>query len=415
MAKKSKSSLFIGSLFIFLMTLQAHAYDVIKMENPDYVLGVFATNRTRASLLDKAFEQNILAYNINWKSEIDLENRVVKKVWTRQNGQWIRLQEVPLPSAVYDFGVYKNASDRKEAAKALVWQLRSQKIPFINPEKEDMPAVNDKILFAKIMIKNNIPHPETKNFSKRNLFKMLKKHQALYLKPTFGSKGYGIIIIEKTGKNYSIKYKTKESKKSLNWQSILKENISKKKLYKEIKEAKIAVKQPRARYLIQQGIATFDYENKLTDFRFNIQRGEEGALSVSGFQMRVGGNLAQGGRPATYKLVLKPLQNNTALPVEILKAKAQDTALNTFMAMEKNIGKNLGDLGIDIVLDTKGNPFVIEVNSKNGFMSAYLEKNPKVNDLFGLPSSLDDCYELDDAHENTILDYARYLAQEQIL
>ncbi|MCA9508239.1 MAG: YheC/YheD family protein [Myxococcales bacterium] len=408
-----KNFVFLSFLIFLLSPFLAHALEQETTDKPEFVFAILATYRTRENLVDKALEQNILAYNINFNSEIDFEKGVMRKVFQRdKNKRWIRASEAPLPDVVYDFGVYKNNPKNKEKAKLLKAQLHDLGIPFINPETDTMEPVNNKRLFAKIMAKNNIPHPKTHTFSKRNLKNMYKKYDQLYIKPTFGSKGYGIITIEKSPNlsTFSIGYKIK-NKKEKKWVTIREENINKKKLYAKVSEARKKIKQTNARYIIQQGILTYKYQDKLTDFRFNVQRGELGVQKVSGYQMRIGGNLAQGGRPGNSQIVLQPLELDKDIDHGDLIQKCNHIAILTATALEKKLKQKIGDIGIDIVLDTAGNPYVVEANGKNGFMSTYIEKNPQVDTLFGLPPALEECKQLDGAHEDALLEYARFLSQ----
>lgn len=68
----------------------------------------------------------------------------------------------------------------------------------------------------------------------------------------------------------------------------------------------------------------------------------------------------------------------------------------------------IGDLGMDIVLQN-GEPIVIEANTKNGYPSTYVLKNPIVDTLYGLPPALDDCLYKDLLHGEIIIEYARFL------
>lgn len=388
------------------IALQAFAMDT---ENkPDFTLAVFATKRTRIELLEKANQMNIRAYNVNYKSEVDLENNCVKNVWMRKNGEWQQIKQAPLPDVVYDFGVYKGAPYGKEVANRLKDQLRLRKIPFINPE-ESMGVINDKVLFSTIMQKNNISHPETYNFTKTKLKMMLKKYDLLFLKPTLGSKGHGIMIVSKiTGSKpsrYSLSFKVKQDGK---WKTVGSDSLLKKQVYNAIALARKKLNKEKNPYLIQQGIKSFTCNDNQTDFRINVQRGNNGELSSTGMMMRVGGNLAQGGRPTDYAIVFR--KNN--LPVLKIEQELKDIAVNTHKALEEHTQTKIGDLGMDAVIDSDGKAYIIEANHKNGYPHMYIEKNPHIEKLFGLPPALDFCKKMDMAHEDHLLEYARYLVQQ---
>lgn len=395
-------------------TSSIHGAQIAHKKEPEFVLAVFATHRSRANLLEKAANLNVLAYNVNWESKVDAKNNCIRNVWIRASGRWFRLKKVPLPDVIYDFGVYKNAQKKKERARQLKKELLDLSIPFINPEDSmAMAAVNDKVLFAKIMHSHQIPHPETYKYSEKNFAKLRKRHPVLFLKPIMGSKGYGIIIVEKMAENnFSLKYKVRDKKKK-NWLRMNKQNIPKNKLHKTVREVMKELRLSRAPYLVQQGIDFFRYKNQPTDFRLIVQRGRYGALINSGLMMRVGGNLSQGGRPADYRLVLESFETNYGIKVESIRDQVANIAINTHIALEKFTKREIGDLGMDVVIDNDGNPYIIEANNKSGYASTYIKKNPAIEALYGLPPALKICEDKDSAHEDNLLEYARHLAAQK--
>lgn len=400
-----KNRLLIPLVFMFA-SLCVLAFDGDE-SNELKVFAVIATNRSRIDLLEKAEQQGIISYNINWNSKIDLEKNVVNNVWIRKNGDWAKADGVPLPDVVYDFGVYKSAKDRKEKANVLREHLRSKKIPFINPEHA-MKAVNNKVIFAKLMRKNDIAHPKTYSFSKRNLNKMLSQYDVLFIKPTLGSKGRGIIIVHKIIGTHPSRYVIEYKKWSGgNWVLVQTESHRKKDVYDAVSRARRHLKKSNLPYLIQEGIDFFRFDNEQTDFRVNTQRGTDGKLMATGIVMRVGGNLSQNGRPATVESVLA----KSGLDVEVVKAEALNIALRTHRALERSAGKKvkIGDLGMDLVVDKHGKIYVIEANHKNGYVYQYLLKHPERDKLFGLPSALEVCKAKDSMHEDQLLEYGRYL------
>ncbi len=412
--------LIISSLF---MPFSLQAMNSYLGTEPEFVFATFATHRSRASLLDKANELGIRSYIVNWQSKVDLKNNCIRNVQMRANGKWFRLKKVPLPHVVYDFGVYKGARKRKEKANYLKQQLRDLGIPFINPENA-MDAVNNKFQFARLMSKNQVPHPATLNlktnfteflkYRKSNLKRMLDSHDLLFLKPSLGSKGYGIIIVENTGDDlFSVRYKTRDEKNKKKWNSIQSFDLAKNDVPTVVAQARKELRTSKAPYIIQQGINVFHYEGQQTDFRVNIQRGGDGTLSSTGLMMRVGGNLSQGGRPAGYRFVLKSFGDDSE--IELIKDQVIEVALNTHRALEKAAGSVIGDLGMDVVIDDNANPYIIEANTKSGYPSTYVRKNPALESLYGLPPALELCEEKDSKHEENLIDYARYLAAQAAL
>ena len=407
--------IYLQCLVLIISQFISFSLSAAELENPDFVLAVFATNRSRAELLEMAAEQNIVAYNINSRSKVDLEHDCIRNVWIRKEGQWVLASKVPLPHVVYDFGVYKKGGLKKEKAIKLKEQLLTRAIPFINPE-DAMEAINNKVLFAEVMHKHKIPHPKTEVFSQSHLNSMLLENEIVFIKPSLGSKGYGIIVVQRTEKKphslFKVSYKFRNKNKK--WVTLAQKNIRRKDVFATVEQARAKVRKARAPYIIQEGIQAYRYKDLQTDFRVNVQRGKNGALMVSGIMMRVGGNLSQGGRAGHYYAVLEPLEQEIGVSIEKIKKSVDKIALKTFLALEAQSGKMIGDLGLDLVL-LNGKPIVIEANTKNGYPSMYILKNPITDTLYGLPPALEDCLYKDTMHGLIILDYARFLVARSSL
>jgi hypothetical protein len=401
---------------IFLSPLWAA--DTQDQEKPEFVLAVFVAQRNLANLLKKASAQNIIAYNVNSKSIVNIKKRVIKNVIAFENNKWVYVAEAPFPDVAYDFGIYKNVSREKRAqAQALKQKLRDNGVTFINPGKA-LPAVNNKLKFAKAMHNHNVNHPESIKYTEENLKKFIAKHDLIFLKPTFGSKGYGIITIKKQATStdnleelYSLNYKFKNE--SAVWEPGFHENISEKDLIETINQIREKLSQQNTDYFLQQGVVAYRFIGKQTDFRVNVQRGKEGLLGVSGVVVRVGGNLSQGARTVGLNIVLNSLQEISGLSSEAILHRIKSMALDTFQALEHSTGLRIGDLGMDVVIDEQGRPFIIEANDKNGYFHKYIRDNPSLETLFDQPPCGDEIAAFDSAHEDFTIDYARYLSIEK--
>lgn len=375
-------------------------------DKPEFVMAVIASYRSRADLLEKAATQNIRAYVLNAESEIDLENNCARNVLERAQGNWVRIDEAPLPDVVYDFGVNKNNRERKNKVLIMKDRLHSREIPFINSEQAMIP-VNDKILFAKLMSKNNIRHPKTRVFTEKNLKKMLSSYDLLYIKPTKGSKGYAILIVDKVSnqpKLYRFRYKIKFRGV---WADVNSEVMKRKQLYKEMREAQKHLNRDRAPYLIQEGIKFSTFKDKATDFRINIHRGVDGKVEVVGLSVRINGNISQNGRPSDFHSVMSEIQQGNQEAVAVAKQQILDMAFATHQALEEHGKAQIGDLGLDIVY--KDGPVIIEANNKSGFIGTNLTKAPEKETLFGLPPFAPLGAQIDENRINSLIGYSRYL------
>jgi hypothetical protein len=418
----TKNQLICLAFFIitsWLMPSSVQAMNSFTDKKPEFYLAVMATNKSRATLLERTDEMGIQSYVITWKSKVDVKNRLIKNVKIREGGQWHRLLEAPWPDALYDIGVYKGQKRKKNVADAVKKQLSDEGVPFINHDQA-MTAVNNKLVFANLMRKNKIAHPHTVDldtsarqfltFRQDNLSRMIGMYGQLFLKPALGSKGYGIIIVDSQGDGlYSVRYKTRDQNDNKKWNINLIQGLSLDQVGEGVAEARAAMRTGRAPYIIQNGIDVLRYADQQTDFRVNIQRGEGGELKCTGFMVRVGGNLSQGGRPADYRIVMLELANRLEKDVDELMNGVKEVALRTHEALENKAGIKIGDLGMDVVIDNNGHAFIIEANTKSGYPSVYVEKNLGLEKLYGLPPALKICKEKDAQHEINLIEYARFL------
>jgi glutathione synthase/RimK-type ligase-like ATP-grasp enzyme len=414
MNKKKEYLLCVFIIFLSIFSSLLRAANLDLHEKPEFVMAVFVAQRNLPNLLKKATAQNIVAYNINSKSTINLKKRVIKNVIAYKDEKWVYVTEAPFPDVAYDFSIYKDLKPEKRKQTQMLKQtLRDNGVAFINPGNA-LAAVNNKIKFAKAMHKYGVKHPKSIRYTEENFKKFIANHDLIFLKPIFGSKGYGIITIKKQSTSidtYSLAYKFKNAHET--WEPVLLENIDREDLPEAIDQIREKLSQQNTDYFLQQGVVAYRFIGKQTDFRINMQRGKDGLLGVSGVVVRVGGNLSQGARSISLHIVLNALEQISGLSSETILHRIKSIAIDTFQALEHNAGTRFGDLGMDVVVDEQGRPFIIEANDKNGYFHKYIRKNPKLETLFELPPCGDEIAAFDSAHEDFTIEYARFLSKEK--
>lgn len=195
------------------------------------------------------------------------------------------------------------------------------------------------------------PHlPRTKRFSKSSLSKMMDRFKELYIKPSNGSIGKGIIkIAQDQGGFWTIQASEKIRKKRG------------KKIYGYL--CKQIGKQS---YLIQEAIPLARYKGRPFDIRVSVQKSGEGKWQVTGMVGKVAGkgkhvtNVARGGSVKSCE----ELFAGCGLNVKQTQQTVKDFSLKVAQYLEKKLPR-LADIGLDIGIDQHGKPYFIEMNGRD--------------------------------------------------
>ncbi|OEG00064.1 hypothetical protein BHF71_06355 [Vulcanibacillus modesticaldus] len=209
----------------------------------------------------------------------------------------------------------------------------------------------------------------------KSIKEMLANHSIIYLKPTNGSLGRGIIKINKISNGYIVDYTRAQSSTTVTFNSFT-------KMYKYL--------QPRLsrNYLIQMGINLIKYQNRPIDFRILVQKNSSGKWSLTSMVARIArdqhivSNIAQGGTQSKVMAAIRLA--NPDLAKKIRRRDISKIALLIANYIEKASDGNFAELGIDLGLDDSGKIWLIEVNSKPSKLDDQREINaprPSVNRL----------------------------------
>lgn len=214
--------------------------------------------------------------------------------------------------------------------------------------------VVSKLDVHRILSKNNtlLPHlPVTKSVTHYSLKKLLKQYNSLFLKPSTSSVGKGIIRIRKkstgTVAEINVLGRTKEKKVSIH--QIVK-----------------MVRKQRKDYLVQQGIRLMTYEEKLIDFRVSVQKDGNGNWQYTGMVGRMATegavvtNIHCGGKALTASEVFM----NWGLNGAEIEKEIANLGIRIAETLEKKLPL-VADIGLDIALDDKQHPWLIEVNFRD--------------------------------------------------
>jgi len=290
--------------------------------------------------------------SINWSNKTT-RGYVYRQV-AADRGVWVA-DTYPLPDVVYD-RVSSRISEGKESIKSTKTRLMKQSyLKYFNPHFLNKWKVH------QILSNNPRLHPylpETNLLNSENLQNMLNKYPVLFVKPGNGSLGYGIIKLKKNERG-EINYVVNRGRGRLRTQA---ENAGEfiKKTQKIRKDKQ---------YIVQQGIDLALYRGSPFDIRIIYQKDGRGEWQISKKFVRVAApgssvsNLSSGGRAEPSKKVLKYLYARKE-SIEERNREIKTLCHTVALTLEKSSNGIFGELGLDIGIDKKGHPWLIEVNSK---------------------------------------------------
>lgn len=195
--------------------------------------------------------------------------------------------------------------------------------------------------------------PETKLLQGvASLGEMLSRHGSVYLKPSGGSLGRGIMVVQEFQGGYLIKGCLHRAAPTLQEACQL-----------------ILASKSGGSYLIQQDLRLARYRGRLFDIRVLMQKtgaGEWAVTKIFGRLAAEGGitsNLATGAATCDIYRVLSHIcgsEKGAARTVEEIKRLAFSIAA----CLDRVSGLRLGELGLDLGIDGSQRLWIIEVNSK---------------------------------------------------
>lgn len=259
-------------------------------------------------------------------------------------------EELPLPDVIYN----RVHSRRTEAKKSFAAFLQETKELHIS-------VFNDRFLtkwevHQWLSKRRNLQSflPETCLFSERTFKQMHAMYEDLYLKPLTGSQGNGIIWLPK--EQNEIVFTTRKEMKKQSYST-------KEELIKALKE-----KTNHRAYLLQQGIPLIENNDKRLDFRILCHRENDHQWKVTSNVARLSAknqfasNVALGGEVLRPLTALTPVfgRETASWKLELMK----ELSLECADCISENVSGLMGELGIDLGVDERGELWVIEVNSK---------------------------------------------------
>lgn len=267
------------------------------------------------------------------------------------NGEWTETTQT-IPHLIYDRFSSYTPEDIQQVALA---RKELAQHHFLNPSALS-DLLTNKFAFAELLNKSGIATIPTVLMEKGDVqqaLNLLKAHNFIYLKPTYGSRGRGIIVIENAATAYALHYDNTTT------------SISNDEQLQSVLTSLIAntsyIAQPRVNYHL--------YNGSPYDIRVLVQNRGNAQYIISGEAVRIGkqaswvSNLDAGG---------------TAIPVDDLKefyestygdnfedtiTKARSICLRSTYALHQQYGE-FCEVAYDIILSSDKGPLILEANAR---------------------------------------------------
>lgn len=200
--------------------------------------------------------------------------------------------------------------------------------------------------------------PETRLFNHHNLLFMLNKYHMVYVKPCFGSRGRGVMKVEKLGSGGSTTlYRFQSGACKYTFGS-----------YDQAYRALVRAKgRAGESYLVQQGIHLLKYKGRPFDIRIMVQRNTEGQYEVTGWLGRAAHphkivtNGSQGGTIYSVEHLLK----NCGVPRQVHAIQEEMKQLGLIAIRQlSQVYSGMQEIGLDVGIDRDGKSWILEANTR---------------------------------------------------
>jgi hypothetical protein len=301
-----------------------------------------------------------------------------------RGSKWRRCS-VPFPNIVFD-RIPNRTSERMESVVKGKAVLQRSGVKIFNPGFFNKWTIHQKINHRD-EIQPYLPETIFKP-RKDQLAALLKKHKMIYLKPSGGSLGLGIIqLFYQSNQKVLARYRGKSQNQLKRFSSI-----------STALQYFFHSKSPN-NYIAQQGIQLISLNDRSIDFRVHTNKNLEGKWQMTAVAAKIAGrgsvttHMRSGGQVLPYQDVIKrcfPSQQHHSKVLSSLES----AVLTLSQVIEESLPGYIGELGFDIGIDQSGHPWMFEANSKPG-RHVFVHSSMKESDYIT---------------RKMILDYAIYLA-----
>lgn len=307
---------------------------------------------------------------------IDTRNQTIKGYYYNDYTKSWTEGEFPYPDAIIDrcypnaYQAHKKIEDVIGAGKIFNKTTLINKLDFYNALSKD------SFLSSHL--------PETSSYTEASDLKnFLEKYGEVFLKPLNGMKGIGIITASLTEKGIKCRYLAEER--------IIEKNLT---TAHNIYDILQKFNYPKTQYIIQKAVPRMKYLGNPFCFRVMVcKKGGEEWLAPAIFPKTATGNSfltnhASGARFVPLKDIFKGIKHQLRHSEAEFISLIQKACIKAANVLDKSYGP-LGILGLDVVVDHSGKPWLIEANGNPGMVpkSHQVEFPDWSNEAFSLPLS----------------------------
>jgi len=268
--------------------------------------------------------------------------------YVRSGRRWVK-RKFPLPEVVYDRIQSRSWERRPSSQEAKAFLQSIPGVHYFNEGFFDKWAIYQRMAKHELLARYI---PETRQLTgPASLQAFLEEHGSVYVKPTEGSQGKGVIRARRTGSGYEWRF-GRRTHGTTRFDA----------LYKGI--ARI---QRGRRYIVQQDLNLATLGGAPFDVRILMQKNGRGewvrtkAYARVAPQGRVTSNLSGGGTAMFLSYVLRRRFRSKRRRVA---ARIRQAAHEIVHALEEVLDGPLGEVGLDLGIDKSGRVWLIEVNAK---------------------------------------------------
>jgi len=202
--------------------------------------------------------------------------------------------------------------------------------------------------------------PETEEYGDgASLNRFLDRYETVFLKPTNGSLGRGIIKVNRLDDRYQYRYRLRNGQ-------IISGTTAGREALKAVLNRLVKGKS----YIIQQGLALRTYNGSPFDIRILMQKNHNGLWRRTKMLARVArkgsitSNISGGANPELISEVLRNVFGEDPNKPGGIGNRLRQVGDLVPPVLEEAMGIQFGELGLDLGVDESGKVWLIEVNSK---------------------------------------------------
>jgi len=318
---------------------------------------LFRGNRSNfVDLIRTGQSMGFIVYVLTVKNLLLTKSSLKGYVFNEAEDSW-QLRLLPFPDVIYNRIPLREDEIQPAVRQKINACRKHPRVTLFNPA-----FFNKWDLFEWLRLsKSTKPYiPLTRKLvSVTSLDRMMRKHSYLYLKPESGKAGKGIMTIKvQAEKQLPYRLKIQENKKSTTY------NCSTlHKLWSRIQK-----QSGNEAYIAQQGIKLASFNERRFDLRALVQKNQRGQWDITGIGARIAGassittHVPRGGMiEDPEKLLINSFNEEQARKLLI---KAKNAAVLIAKQIERASGQQLGEMSMDIGIDSAGNMWFFEANSK---------------------------------------------------